>query len=65
LYDRAFQEYKRVYDNFPDSGRVGEAVAQMANYYYRPQDYARPGDTFETVLGNHPAARLPDGDLVH
>jgi len=60
LYDRAFQEYKRVYDNFPDSGRVGEAVAQMANYYYRQQDYSRAVDTFETVLSNHPDARFLD-----
>ncbi len=60
LYDRAFQEYKKVYDNFPDSGRVGEAVAQMANYYYRQQDYARAVDTFETVLNNHPDARFLD-----
>lgn len=60
LYDRAFQEYKRVYDNFPDSGRVGEAVAQMANYYYKQQDYARAVDTFETVLSNHPDARFLD-----
>lgn len=60
LYDRAFQEYKKVYDNFPDSGRVGEAVAQMANYYYRQQDYARAVDTFETVLSNHPDARFLD-----
>lgn len=60
LYDRAFQEYKKVYDSFPDSGRVGEAVAQMANYYYRQQDYARAVDTFETVLNNHPDARFLD-----
>lgn len=60
LYDRAFQEYKRVFDNFPESGRVGEAVAQMANYYYRQQDYSRAIDTFETVLGNHPDARFLD-----
>ena len=38
LYDRAFQEYKKVFDQFPESGRVGEAVAQMANYYYRQQE---------------------------
>src|SRR5438128_10523529 len=56
----AFQEHKKVYDNFPDSGRVGEAVAQMANYYYRQQDYARAVDTFETVLNNHPDARFLD-----
>lgn len=60
LYDRAFQEYKKVFDQFPDSGRVGEAVAQMANYYYRQKDYARAIDTFETVLANHPDAKFLD-----
>ncbi len=60
LHDRAFQEYKKVFDQFPESGRVGEAVAQMANYYYRQQDYARAVDTFETVLSNHPDAKFLD-----
>jgi TolA-binding protein len=60
LQDRAFQEFKRVYDDFPDSGRVGEAVAKMANYYYVQKDYARATDTFETVLNNHPDARFLD-----
>ena len=60
LFDRAFQEYKRVFDNFPESGRVGEAVAQMANYYYRQKDYARAVDIFETVLENHPDAKFLD-----
>ena len=60
LQDRAFQEFKRVYDEFPDSGRVGEAVAKMANYYYVQKDYARATDTFETVLSNHPDARFLD-----
>ena len=60
LQDRAFQEFKRVYDEFPDSGRVGEAVAKMANYYYVQKDYARATDTFETVLNNHPDARFLD-----
>ena len=60
LYDRAFQEYKRVFDGFPDSGRVGEAVSNMANYYYRQKDYARAIDTFETVLSNYPDARFLD-----
>lgn len=60
LYDRAFQEYKKVFENFPDSGRVGEAVAKMANYYYRQKDYARAIDTFETVLGNAPDAKYLD-----
>jgi TolA-binding protein len=60
LQDRAFQEFKRVYDEFPESGRVGEAVAKMANYYYVQKDYARATDTFETVLNNHPDARFLD-----
>ncbi|MBC8356754.1 MAG: tetratricopeptide repeat protein [Planctomycetes bacterium] len=60
LYDRAFQEYKKVFDQFSESGRVGEAVAQMANYYYRQQDYARAVDTFETVLSNYPDAKFLD-----
>ena len=60
LRDRAFQEFKRVYDQFPDSGRVGEAVAKMANYYYIQKDYARAIDTFETVLDNHPDAKFLD-----
>ncbi|MBC7965370.1 MAG: tetratricopeptide repeat protein [Fuerstia sp.] len=60
LYDRAFQEYKKVFDQYPDSGRVGEAVAKMANYYYRQKDYTRAIDTFETVLASHPDARFLD-----
>ncbi|MBI5761402.1 MAG: tetratricopeptide repeat protein [Planctomycetales bacterium] len=60
LRDRAFQEFKRVYDQFPESGRVGEAVAKMANYYYIQKDYARAIDTFETVLNNHPDAKFLD-----
>lgn len=60
LRDRAFQEFKRVYDQFPDSGRVGEAVAKMANYYYIQKDYARAIDTFETVLNNQPDAKFLD-----
>lgn len=60
LRDRAFQEYKKVYDQFPDSGRVGEAVAKMANHYYDQQDYARAIDTFETVLENQPDAKYLD-----
>lgn len=60
LQDRSFQEFKRVYDEFPESGRVGEAVAKMANYYYVQKDYARAVDTFETVLNNHPDARFLD-----
>lgn len=60
LYDRSFQEFKKVFDQFPDSGRVGEAVARMANYYYRQKDYSRAIDTFETVLANHPDAKFLD-----
>ena len=60
LQDRAFQEFKKVYDQFPDSGRVGEAVAKMANYYYQQKDYARAIDIFETVLSNHPDAKFLD-----
>lgn len=60
LKDKAFQEYKKVYDQFPESGRVGEAVAKMANHYYAQKDYSRAIDTFETVLESHPDARFLD-----
>jgi len=60
MQDRAFQEYKKVFDNFPDSGRVGEAVSKMANYYYHQKDYARAIDTFESVLSTHPDAKFLD-----
>lgn len=60
MYDRAFQEYKKVFDLYPDSGRVGEAVAKMANYYYQQKDYARAIDTFESVLQAHPDAKFLD-----
>ena len=60
LRDRAFQEYKKVFDQFPSSGRVGEAVAKMADHYYKQQDYSRAVDTFETVLENHPDAKFLD-----
>ena len=60
MRDRAFQEYKKVFDQFPESGRVGEAVAEMADYYYEQQDYSRAIDTFETVLESHPDAKFLD-----
>ena len=60
LRDRAFQEYKKVFDQFPDSGRVGDAVSRMANYYYQQKDFARAVDTFETVLSNYPDAKFLD-----
>jgi len=60
LYERAFSEYQKVYENFPASGRVGEAVAKMANFYYQSQDYRRAIDTFEKVLDEHPDAAFLD-----
>ena len=60
LRDRAFTEYKRVFDEFPESGRVGEAVAKMAEHYYEQKDYARAVDTFETVLASYPDAKFMD-----
>jgi TolA-binding protein len=57
---RAFQEYKRVYDQFPESGRVGDAVAKMAEYYYDQKDYARATEVFESVISNHPDAKFLD-----
>ena len=60
LYDRAFEAYKRVYEQFPDSGRVGDAVAKMANFYYQRKDYARAIDVFEDVLDEHPDANFLD-----
>jgi tetratricopeptide (TPR) repeat protein len=60
LRDRAFEEYTKVFEQFPDSGQVGEAVAKMAEYYYQRKDYARAIDTFETVLSYHPDAKFMD-----
>ena len=60
FYDQAFQEYKKVFDRFPESGRVGEAVAKMASYYYQQKDYARAVDIFESVLTNQPDAKFLD-----
>jgi tetratricopeptide (TPR) repeat protein len=60
LFDKSFQEYKKVYDLYPDSGRVGEAVAKMANYYYQQKDYARAIETFERVLQAQPDAKFLD-----
>ena len=58
--ERAFQEYKKVFDHFPDSGRVGESVAKMAEHYYEREDYQRALDTFENVLDDHPDAKFLD-----
>ena len=60
LMEKAFQEYKKVFDHFPDSGRVGESVAKMAEHYYEREDYQRALDTFENVLDNHPDAKFLD-----
>lgn len=60
LFERAFTEYQKVYEQFPDSGRVGEAVAKMANFYYQKQDYHRAIDVFERVFDDHPDAAFLD-----
>jgi len=59
-FERAFQAYKAVFEQFPESGRVGDAVAKMANFYYVKKDYARAVDTFEKVLSDHPDANFLD-----
>ena len=60
MFERAFVEYKKVYELFPDSGRVGEAVAKMANFYYQKQDFSRAVDVFENVLTDYPDANFLD-----
>ncbi|MFT5469667.1 MAG: tetratricopeptide (TPR) repeat protein [Verrucomicrobiales bacterium] len=60
LFERAFTEYQKVYEQFPESGRVGDAVAKMANFYYQKKDYARAIDVFENVLSDYPDANFLD-----
>jgi tetratricopeptide (TPR) repeat protein len=60
MYERAFEAYQRVFDQFPESGRVGDAVAKMANFYYKKKDYQRAIDVFENVLQDHPDANFLD-----
>lgn len=60
LFENAFTAYQHVYENFPDSGRVGDAVAKMAAFYYQKEDYARAVDVFENVLADHPDANFLD-----
>ena len=60
LFERAFVEYQKVYEQFPESGRVGDAVAKMASFYYQKQDYARAIDVFENVLSEYPDASFLD-----
>lgn len=60
IFDRAFSEYQKIYDEFPDSGRIGEAVSKMASFFYQKQDYARAIDVFEIVFDEHPDAAFLD-----
>jgi len=60
LRARAFEAYKKVLDQYPDSGRVGDAVAKMATFYYEQKDYARAIEVFENVLLNYPDAKFLD-----
>lgn len=60
LFENAFLAYQKVYEQFPDSGRVGDAVAKMAAFYYQKEDYARAVDVFENVLSDHPDANFLD-----
>ena len=60
LFEKAFLAYQKVYEQFPDSGRVGDAVAKMAAFYYKKEDYARALDVFENVLSDHPDANFLD-----
>ena len=59
LYDRSFQEFKKVFDQFPDSGRVGEAVARMANYY-RMDRRADARRRFDQLIGDYPESALAE-----
>ena len=58
--DQAFRAYQTVFERYPESGRVGDAVAKMAEFYYRKKDYLRAIDVFENVLSNHPDAGFLD-----
>ena len=49
-----------VFDQHPESGRVGDAVAKMASFYYQKKDYGRAVDVFEKVLSDHPDANFLD-----
>lgn len=60
LFERAFTEYQKVYEQYPDSGRVGDSVAKMANFYYQKKDYSRAIDVFENVLSDYPDANFLD-----
>ena len=60
LFEKAFLAYQKVYEQFPNSGRVGDAVAKMAAFYYQKEDYSRALDVFENVLADHPDANFLD-----
>ena len=60
LFEKAFENYKKVYEQFPESSRIGDAVARAANYFYQRQDYQRAIDVFEGVIANHPGANYLD-----
>ena len=59
-YEKAFENYQKVYEQFPESARVGDAVARAANYFYQRQDFQRAIDVFEGVIANHPDANYLD-----
>lgn len=60
LFESAFVAYRKVFDEFPESGRVGDAVAKMAAFFYQKEDYARAVDVFENVLADYPDANFLD-----
>lgn len=60
LFEKAFLAYQAVYENFPESGHIGDAVAKMASFYYQKEDYARACDVFENVLSDYPDANFLD-----
>ncbi|MFP6900969.1 MAG: tetratricopeptide repeat protein [Opitutales bacterium] len=59
-FEQAFRAYQTVFEQYPESGRVGDSVAKMANFYYRKKDYRRAIDVFENVLSDHPDAGFLD-----
>ncbi|MFZ9936935.1 MAG: tetratricopeptide repeat protein [Luteolibacter sp.] len=59
-FEKAFVAYKTVYEEFPDSSKVGEAVARMASFFYQKKDYRRAVDVFENVLADYPDAAFLD-----
>lgn len=59
-FEQAFRAYRAVFEQYPESGRVGDSVAKMANFYYRKKDYRRAIDVFENVLTGHPDANFLD-----